>query len=58
MIKVSYERYWNDFIRKSEEKDFPNLATLAEWIFGQMQQGFTQDFVYTLHAREDVDADA
>lgn len=45
MIKIKYERYWNDFIRKSEEKTFFGLEDLADWIFGQMQQDYTKDFV-------------
>jgi len=43
MIKIKYERYWNDFIRKNEEKTFVDLDALANWIFGQMQQDYTKD---------------
>lgn len=42
MIEVKYERYWNDFYRKSETKHFPSLRELEEWIFGQMQQDYTE----------------
>ena len=40
MIKVKYERYLNDRIRKDEEKTVTDLGTLADWIFGQMQQNY------------------
>lgn len=40
MIRVFYEKYWNDFIRKSEEKSFEDLKEVEEWIFGQMQQPY------------------
>ncbi len=43
MIKIKYERYWNDFIRKSEVKSFSDLDELEEWIFGQMQQDYTKN---------------
>ncbi len=36
MIKVKYERYWNDFKRTSEVKSFSNLCELENWIFSQM----------------------
>ena len=42
MITVKYERYWNDYIRKHEEKTFSSLADLEECIFGQMQQGYAK----------------
>ena len=42
MITVKYERYWNDYIRKHEEKSFSSLADLEEWIFGKMQQDYAK----------------
>ena len=42
---VKYERYWNDYHRKDETKTFLNLAELENWIFNQMQQDYTKDFV-------------
>lgn len=41
MFRVKYERYWNDYRRRHEEKHFSDLAELEEWIFGQMQQNYT-----------------
>lgn len=55
MIKIKYERYWNDFIRKNEEKTFADLDALADWIFGQMQQDYTKDsFVMSFPTPEKV----
>lgn len=45
MIKVKYERYWNDFKRTSEVKSFSNLCELENWIFSQMQQDYTDTLV-------------
>lgn len=52
MVKIKYERYWNDFIRKSEEKTFYGLDELANWIFDQMQQDYTKDFVMSFPTPE------
>lgn len=41
MIKVYYEKYWCDYHRKNETENFPNLETVADWIFGQMRQGYS-----------------
>lgn len=41
MFRVKFERYWNDYLRRHEEKHFSDLAELEEWIFGQMQQDYT-----------------
>lgn len=54
MIKIKYERYWNDFTRKNEEKTFPDLDALADWIFSQMQQDYTKDFVMSFPTPEKV----
>lgn len=43
MLKVKYERYWNDFIRKNEEMSFLSLEGLEEWIFGQMKQDYSKN---------------
>ena len=42
MLRVEYERYWNDFHRRNEVKHFVDLNELAEWMFGQMQQDYTE----------------
>ena len=42
MLRVKYERYWNDFHRRNEVKHFADLDELAEWMFGQMQQDYTR----------------
>lgn len=43
MLRVKYERYWNDFIRKNEEMSFLSLEGLEEWLFGQMKQNYTKN---------------
>ena len=45
MLRVKYERYWNDYIRKNEERCFRDLNDLEEWMFGQMKQDYTDKFV-------------
>ena len=52
MIRVKYERYWNDLIRKNEEKSFADLNALADWIFGQMQQDYKKDFAMSFPTPE------
>ena len=52
MIRVFYEEYYNDFIRKNREKAFANLTELEEWIFGQMEQDYTKPFVMFFPAPE------
>ena len=47
MLTVKYERYWNDFFRKNEERSFCHLAELEEWMFGQMKQNYSGD-TYTM----------
>lgn len=41
MLRVRYERYWNDYRRKDEVKTFADLDELADWMFNQMQQDYT-----------------
>lgn len=43
MIKIKFERYWNDYHRKNETKDFSSLSELEEWIFGQMQRDYSKN---------------
>lgn len=43
MIKVYYEEYLNDFWRKQHVREFANLDSLAEWIFGQMRTDYVKD---------------
>lgn len=38
MIRVKYERYYNDFTREIKEKTFVGLSALADWLF-DMKQG-------------------
>lgn len=40
MLRVRYERYWNDYRRKDEVKAFADLDELADWMFNQMQQDY------------------
>ncbi|MFR2635578.1 hypothetical protein [Neglectibacter timonensis] len=47
MYVAKFERYWNDYRRKGETKTFSGLAELENWMFGQMQQDYTKDFVMT-----------
>lgn len=47
MYVAKFERYWNDYRRKDETKTFSGLAELENWMFGQMQQDYTKDFVMT-----------
>lgn len=42
MLKVKYEQYVNDHNRQMQEKEFSTLTELEDWIFGQMQQDYTQ----------------
>ena len=42
MIRVKYERYWNDYIRKQEEKCFASLTDLEDWMFNQIQQKYEE----------------
>lgn len=55
MIKVKYERYWNDTIRKNEEKTFPDLGALADWIFGQIQQDYADPHAMSFPTPEKFD---
>lgn len=45
MLRVKYERYWNDYIHKNEERRFRDLDDLEEWMFDQMEQDYTKKFV-------------
>lgn len=42
MLRVKYERYWNDLHRRDEVKSFEDLNELAEWMFGQIQQDYNE----------------
>ena len=49
MITVYYERYCNDYLRRSEKKCFSGLEELADWIFNQMETNYSdkdKGFVY------------
>ncbi|MEG1563820.1 MAG: hypothetical protein RR365_08850 [Bacteroides sp.] len=45
MIKIKYELYWSDLIRKNREETFLDLDGLEDWIFNQMQQDYTKTAV-------------
>lgn len=34
MIKIKYEKYYNDYINSYETKTFDSLESLADWLFG------------------------
>lgn len=34
MIKVRYEKYYNDYRKKQEVKTFDDLQEVADWLFG------------------------
>ena len=42
-MKVIFEKYTNDYNRKSETKTFTSLTELENWIFGQMQQDYSRN---------------
>ena len=42
-MKVIFEKYINDYNRKSETKTFASLTELENWIFGQMQQDYSRN---------------
>lgn len=52
MIKIKFERYWNDFTRKNEVQSFSSLDALADWMFGQMQRDYTKDFAMSFPTPE------
>lgn len=35
MIRVKYERYHNDYNRRTEEKTFYDLSQVADWLFSK-----------------------
>lgn len=51
MIKVYYEEYYNDFIRRNKEKVFADLTELEEWMFGQMQQNYEKAMAFLTPAK-------
>lgn len=52
MLKIKFERYWNDYRRKHEIKAFADLKELEDWIFNQMQQDYTKSFVMSFPTSE------
>lgn len=52
MLKIKYERYWDDYRRRNETKSFSSLNGLEDWMFGQMQQDYTKDFVMSFPTPE------
>ena len=37
MIKVKYEKYYNDYKKSYETKNFNSLNNLADWLFGMVK---------------------
>lgn len=37
MIKVKYEKYYNDYRKSYETKNFNSLNELADWLFGMVK---------------------
>ena len=42
MLKVKYERYWNDSYRRNEVLSCPDLDQLADWMFDKIQQDYSK----------------
>lgn len=40
MIKVKYEKYYNDYRNTQEEKSFYTLEEVADWMFGMVQGAY------------------
>lgn len=43
MIKVKFEKYWDEQTHGMHENKFKDLNALADWIFGQMRQNYTEN---------------
>ena len=41
MLRIYYEEYYNDYHRKDLNRSFSTLKELENWIFGQMQQDYS-----------------
>lgn len=54
MLRVRYERYWNDYHRKDEVKTFADLDELADWMFNQMQQDYTNQSAMSFPTPKEV----
>lgn len=54
MITINYEIYKNDFMRtQGLRKQFENLDSLENWIFGQMQQNYTNNSIAMWFPRQE-----
>ena len=54
MIKIDYEMYQNDFMRKRGlTKTFDSLESLADWIFNQMKQKYDNQPIVMWFPRKD-----
>ena len=42
MLKVKYERYWNDSYRRNEVLSCSDLDRLADWMFDKIQQDYSK----------------
>lgn len=40
MLRVKFERYWNDYHRRDDSKPFDDFSDLENWLFSQMQQDY------------------
>lgn len=43
MLRIKFERYWNDYHRKDDVKPFDDFSDLENWLFSQMQQDYTKE---------------
>lgn len=48
MIKVKYEKYYNNHINSYETKTFNSLESLADWLFG-LVDAFDGDYKKRMH---------
>lgn len=55
MIKIDYEEYYCDYMRKYYSKTFATLQELEDWIFGQMQRPYSDQFAMWFPRAEAID---
>lgn len=47
MLKVKYEKYFNDCKKSYETKDFDNLEKLADWLFEMVKGKYENSMYFT-----------
>lgn len=47
MIKVKYEKYYNDYRKSYETKNFNSLNELADWLFGMVKGRYDYNIWFT-----------